>query len=280
MSWTPPRTWVIGEILTKANLDEQVRDNLTFLKVNIALESAVELTIAGGIVTKSRAHHTIDTQGDAASDELDTINGGSEGEVILVRAADGARTVILKHGTGNIWNPAEEDITLDDAGDYCFLVYNGTNWCAISGGLSAGAIAGLIAAHAALDTGVHGAGGDVLATDQDIADHAGNANAHHNQVHDIDGADHNGVAGAIENDLISFDASGLPKDSGVLSTDILSVISAPSGFTIIFVPTSTGLYYEGTNHDVRIRTSVAVAGDNILLAQGFNWKNNGLLILA
>ena len=29
-----------------------------------------------------------------------------------------------------------------------------------------------IATHAALDTGVHGAGGDVIVTDQDIADHA------------------------------------------------------------------------------------------------------------
>lgn len=53
-----------------------------------------------------------------------------------------------------------------------------------------------------------------------------------------------------------------------------------AGFSIIFIPSSTGLYYDDTNHDVRIRTSVADAGDNILITQGFDWRNNSLLISA
>jgi len=31
MSWTTPRTWVTGEIVTAAQMDEQVRDNLDFV---------------------------------------------------------------------------------------------------------------------------------------------------------------------------------------------------------------------------------------------------------
>ena len=162
MSWTLPKTWVSGAVLTKADLDTQIRDNLTWLKVNIALETALELTIASGAVTKTCSHHMIDTESDSANDDLVIINGGSEGEVILLRAASGARAVTLKHGTGNIWNPALEDIVLDDAGDYVFLVYDGSNWCAISGGLSQTAVEALISAHSALDTGVHGAGTDTL----------------------------------------------------------------------------------------------------------------------
>lgn len=135
MSWTTPRTWVTGEVLSKALLDQQLRDNLAYLKVNIGLEAAVELTIASGVVTKSCAHHKIDTQGDAASDDLDTINGGAEGEVILIRPVSGDRTVTIKHGTGNIWNMAQTDVVLDDADDYALLVYSGSKWGVIGSGL-------------------------------------------------------------------------------------------------------------------------------------------------
>jgi hypothetical protein len=184
MAWTAPRTWVTGEVLSKTNLDTHVRDNLNYLKLNIALETATELTLdTDGEVTKVYSHHTIDTFEDAASDDLVTINGGAEGEIILVRPASGDRTVTLKHATGNIWNPALEDIVLDDAGDYCFLIFDGSNWCAISGGLSESAVNDLIAAHAALDTGVHGAGESTLATAADITTHASDNDAHHTEDH-------------------------------------------------------------------------------------------------
>jgi hypothetical protein len=226
MTWNVPRTWVSGEVLSKALLDEQVRDNLSHLKIKLELEAAVELTISSGEVTKTRSHHTIDTQGDTPSDDLDTVNGGTEGDIILVRPADDSRTVVIKHATGNIWNPALEDIVLDDAGDYCFLIYNDANWCAISGGLSSAAVVALIAAHSALTTGVHGVGSSHVASQKWVDD--------------------------------NFNRMTL-------------------GFVIFFLPSSTGLYYDDTNHDVRIRTSVAVPGDNILMAHGFNWKD-GLYI--
>lgn len=139
MSWATPRTWVSGEVLSKTNLDTHVRDNLNFLKTHIALEAAVELTIASGVVTKTYSHHTIDTENDAASDDLVTINGGAEGEVILIRPADGARTVILKHNTGNIWSMSGYDVILDDADDYSILVYSGSKWT-IMGGSGAGTV--------------------------------------------------------------------------------------------------------------------------------------------
>jgi len=137
MSWTLPKTWVSGAVLSKTDLDTQVRDNLNYLKTNIALEEAVELTIADGEITIAYSHHSIDTEGDAASDELVTINGGEDGRVILIRPASGDRTVILKHGLGNIYSPSGLDITLDDEGDYCLLIYDGTRWCAITAGAAA-----------------------------------------------------------------------------------------------------------------------------------------------
>lgn len=134
MSWTEPRTWITGEVLSKANLDTQVRDNLNYLKMNIALEAAAELTIAAGLVTKTRAHHTVDTETDAATDDLVTINGGGEGEILLIRPSSGARTIVLKHNTGNIWSPHGMDLSLVDADSYALLAYSGSKWCIIGAG--------------------------------------------------------------------------------------------------------------------------------------------------
>lgn len=85
-----------------------------------------ELTIATGVVTVSRSYHTIDTEGDAATDDLVTINGGTGGQTLMIRAADGARTVVVKNGTGNLLLGA--DRTLDNVADTLSLFYDGTNW--------------------------------------------------------------------------------------------------------------------------------------------------------
>jgi hypothetical protein len=95
------------------------------------LGTPTELTIAGGIITRTRSNHTVDTQADAATDDLDTISGGVEGDLLLLRAANSARSVVLKDGTGNLRMPA--DMTLDHADDVELLYYDGTNWLEITG---------------------------------------------------------------------------------------------------------------------------------------------------
>ena len=105
----------------------------TATETNIAVPSTVtaerlilndgsELTISAGVITTTKARHTIDTESDAASDDLDTISGVSDGEMIFVSAADGARTVVLKDGSGNITCATDADITLDDADKRVMLI--------------------------------------------------------------------------------------------------------------------------------------------------------------
>ena len=88
------------------------------------------LTIAGGIVTRVRSNHRLAGQGGAA-DDLDTINGGVEGDLLILRASNSAVTITLKDGTGNIRMPA--DMTLDHADDVELLYFDGTNWLEITG---------------------------------------------------------------------------------------------------------------------------------------------------
>ncbi len=125
MTWTSPRTWS-AEKMTSANLNAHVRDNLNFLKANIALGAAAELTIATGVITKTQSYHDVDTESGDATDDLDTINGGSEGDILILKAEHTDRTIVIKNGTGNI--ACDADITLDTTSEFVVLIYDGTNW--------------------------------------------------------------------------------------------------------------------------------------------------------
>ena len=45
----------------------------------LCVGDGVELTISGGEITVTKSYHDVDTQAGAASDDLDTINGGNIG---------------------------------------------------------------------------------------------------------------------------------------------------------------------------------------------------------
>ena len=98
---------------------------------------APELTIASGAVSISQSLHRIDTEGDAASDDLDTINADFSlvlGDRLTIYPANGSRTVVVKHGTGNINCFGSADITLDEAFQAVELLFDGTNWMAFAAG--------------------------------------------------------------------------------------------------------------------------------------------------
>jgi hypothetical protein len=98
--------------------------------------SATALTIAAGAITLTNdsSSYVIDTEGAAATDDLDTISGGQDGQIIILNSANAARNVVVKHNTGNIYNPNAFDITLDLTTDLVVLRYNSTavKWIVIS----------------------------------------------------------------------------------------------------------------------------------------------------
>lgn len=105
----------------------------------LEFEDAAELTIDGaGAVTRTQVYHSIDTNGDAATDNLDTINGGVEGDLLIIRAENSARTVVVRHNVGNIWLLGGADISLEDAEYHLIFIYDGSMWCSIGDGGGAG----------------------------------------------------------------------------------------------------------------------------------------------
>ena len=103
--------------------------------------SATALTIASGVVTltNNSSSYVLDTEGAAATDDLDTINGGQDGQVIFIRSASDSRNVVIKHATGNIFNSQNYDalnmdIALDLTKDFVCLRYSSVlgYWIVIS----------------------------------------------------------------------------------------------------------------------------------------------------
>lgn len=92
----------------------------------------VEQTIASGSVTVTRSYHSIDTESDAAYDELATINGGIEGMVLFVKAENSSRRVVVKgDGSGNVVTPDGADVVLSTNGFTQFF-RGSSNWLLVS----------------------------------------------------------------------------------------------------------------------------------------------------
>lgn len=98
----------------------------------VVLGSGSNLTIASGSVTPTQGFHDIDTEGAAASDDLDTIvnTGIDTGSLLLLRAVSSSRTVVLKDGTGNL--ALAGNFSLTDRDDTILLVRTSTGWSEVS----------------------------------------------------------------------------------------------------------------------------------------------------
>jgi len=72
---------------------------------------AIPLTIVGGVISiSSPGYYELDGAG--ASNDLNTINGGSNGDIAVFKIANDARNVVFKHGTDNL-DLIDLDVTLD-----------------------------------------------------------------------------------------------------------------------------------------------------------------------
>jgi hypothetical protein len=90
--------------------------------LNFAASTA--LTIAAGVITATQNWHRIDTESSAASDNLDTVTAGADGQVLIVRTTADARDVVIRHNVGNIVCAGGGNITLGVTSDLALLIYD------------------------------------------------------------------------------------------------------------------------------------------------------------
>lgn len=100
---------------------------------NIGFEiGLLSFTIASDTITigKSSKLIKIDSEGAASTDDLSTINGGTVGQVIIIKSSSVSRVITVKDKVGNI--DLSGDFVLDATDDTLTLVWNGTYWCEIA----------------------------------------------------------------------------------------------------------------------------------------------------
>lgn len=98
----------------------------------LTLEKGPELTIAAGEITVTHSYHEVDTQGDDPADDLDTINGGVEGSILVLQQVIATRDVTVKDGAGNIELDGGADFNLTNARRRIVLLKASTNWLELS----------------------------------------------------------------------------------------------------------------------------------------------------
>jgi hypothetical protein len=79
------------------DMSDSLVDNVGTLN----LSDPTELTISGGAITVTQSYHTVDTEADDPIDDLDTINGGSIGDIVTLAGANDVREVRITRN-GNI----------------------------------------------------------------------------------------------------------------------------------------------------------------------------------
>ena len=91
-----------------------------------------EVTVSAGAITRTQINHKVDTEADAATDDIDTINGGADGEIVRLMCVSESRVPTLKDGTDNL--DLGGDIALNSLGLVRALIYVGatSKWVPVS----------------------------------------------------------------------------------------------------------------------------------------------------
>lgn len=89
------------------------------------------LTISGGVVTATGSYHAIASEGGASTpDQLDTINGGATGSILVLRSASTTADITLADGAGNL--ALAGNFVLSTTEDRIVLVNHAGTWVEIS----------------------------------------------------------------------------------------------------------------------------------------------------
>lgn len=104
-----------------------VIDSLKLKDGTVIFPTATELTIASGAITVTQGIHTVDTESDAATDNLDTISGLAANQIVVLKAANTARDVVLTNGVGNVYTPNGASVTLSSTNQGVIVIGDGTN---------------------------------------------------------------------------------------------------------------------------------------------------------
>ncbi len=90
-------------------------------------DTSTSIVIATGVLTVTTNFHVMDTEGNAATDELDTINGGVDGMILTLRQELVTQDVTIRDvsvGSGNIQTISNASVTMNDPEEVIQFIYD------------------------------------------------------------------------------------------------------------------------------------------------------------
>ncbi len=120
-----------GSQVIDKNLDVGGRVKSKITVEDLVFKQGPNLEISSGAITVTHSLHEVDVQGASGNDDLDTINGGVSGQILILRALNGGRTVTIKHDEDNIYLTGGSDFQLNTAEDVAVCLKNGADWYVI-----------------------------------------------------------------------------------------------------------------------------------------------------
>lgn len=103
-TWVTPRTFVVGEIVTEAHLNEQLRDNLTLLgRTGIVAGTAYGTAHTGSTIPAWGYHCDVDARGGTVTLYLPSGTVQAQGLIEVRKTDSGAHPVnVIAAGTATI----------------------------------------------------------------------------------------------------------------------------------------------------------------------------------
>ena len=96
----------------------------------VSLSSFTNLDVSSGGITVTSSTHRVDTESGAPTDNLNNINGGTDGSILVLRTNVDGRDVTVKDGTGNLHLAG--DYALNNAARKLTLIKSGSDWYELS----------------------------------------------------------------------------------------------------------------------------------------------------
>jgi len=137
MTDLPASGYMENAARTEAEMKQAFEDVRDFIEEQPGGEAEAELTISSGSVTPTAFAHTVDTEGDAGTDDLANIalTNHPDGRLLLLRAENASRVVTVKHaagGDGQVYLASDADVDLDSVDKFLMLIRNGSAWYEVS----------------------------------------------------------------------------------------------------------------------------------------------------
>ena len=94
----------------------------------LSLGNQVNLTISSGAITPTNSFATLSSEGGASTDDLDNINGGVTGDILILTTTGSAETITVKGAAGNVLLNSSGDFVMAGTWDTLGLIKRGTKW--------------------------------------------------------------------------------------------------------------------------------------------------------